>query len=468
MNNQTSVNLGSLVGSIVLATFESLLQAVVVAFAGFFLARRGIMGKEGAKLLSALTMKVTLPCLLFSQVLPAIDLHLLARAWPFLLLPIVFVGAGAGFGWLAVHITRPSSDFSRGMIACVAFGNATALPIVVLSVIEKQIKLVRARDTLARVPTSSELEIHNPLVYVSIYLVLYPALQFIVGGWLLKPASTPSCPPNGPTAGASPAIATASGSQRARSMRFLRDGETQLTKFIGATEDETPETLGSLHVADLGDAGMIRLCCDMLTNSRVLRAWKSGVLKHVFTPPVVGICVGIMCSVTPPAYYLLCGSANMTTRLPSNECPSETAYLGSVTSGIQALGDAAVPVQLLLLGNTMSNGPNWKALPLRCCVGVVVAKMVVMPIFACALCLFLDRTFQDSLAVFEDPYDQIFYVAAVSLAATPTANTIVMLTELSGGNSAATATAIFAQYAAAPVVLTFMLSSSIIVLHTFG
>ena len=41
------------------------LQASIVGLAGFYLGRRGIMNKAGAKLLSSMSVKVTIPCLLF-------------------------------------------------------------------------------------------------------------------------------------------------------------------------------------------------------------------------------------------------------------------------------------------------------------------------------------------------------------------------------------------------------------------
>jgi hypothetical protein len=63
----------------------------------------------------------------------------------------------------------------------------------------------------------------------------------------------------------------------------------------------------------------------------------------------------------------------------------------------------------------------------------------------------------------KDPVDIAFYISATALAATPTANTIVLLTELAGGNRAAMSTALFAQYLATPVLLTIVLTVAIIV-----
>ena len=65
---------------------------------------------------------------------------------------------------------------------------------------------------------------------------------------------------------------------------------------------------------------------------------------------------------------------------------------------------------------------------------------------------------------------QVFYLAAVSVASTPTANTVVLLVELSCGQraKAAMSTAIFVQYLVAPFVLTVTLTIVVAVLHAYG
>ena len=68
----------------------------------------------------------------------------------------------------------------------------------------------------------------------------------------------------------------------------------------------------------------------------------------------------------------------------------------------------------------------------------------------------------------KDPLDIVFYLAATALAATPTANTIVLLTELAGGNRAAMSTSLFAQYLVTPLLLTVILTVAIIVFTTLS
>jgi hypothetical protein len=51
-----------------------------------------------------------------------------------------------------------------------------------------------------------------------------------------------------------------------------------------------------------------------------------------------------------------------------------------------------------------------RALPLRCNVGIVVAKMLLMPTFAAGLMLLINATIGDEgsrLLPIDDPYDQV-------------------------------------------------------------
>ena len=49
------------------------------------------------------------------------------------------------------------------------------------------------------------------------------------------------------------------------------------------------------------------------------------------------------------------------------------------------LGDAAIPINTMLLGASLSNGPSWHAVPPPTVVGIVLSKLLLMPIVALIL-----------------------------------------------------------------------------------
>jgi hypothetical protein len=63
---------------------------------------------------------------------------------------------------------------------------------------------------------------------------------------------------------------------------------------------------------------------------------------------------------------------------------------------------------------------------------------------------------------------QVFYLAAASVASTPTANNIMVMIEVAGGDKTAMATAIFSQYAVAPALLTLTLTLNIALFQAYG
>ena len=186
------------------------------------------------------------------------------------------------------------------------------------------------------------------------------------------------------------------------------------------------------------------------------------VKKQVLVPPVVAVLMGLACSTLNPAYYLLCGGA-YGERLPPAECPTNDAVFGWLTNALVALGRAAVPINLILTGNALSKGPDWGALPLRANLGILAGKMLVLPVLAMLLIVGFSRTLGHSLIRLEHPYEESMYIAALAVSATPSANNLMVMVELSGGNRAAMSTAIFTQYVMAPLILPLTLSASILV-----
>jgi len=60
--------------------------------------------------------------------------------------------------------------------------------------------------------------------------------------------------------------------------------------------------------------------------------------------------------------------------------PPEVAPLGWLLMAVSKLGAAAVPINLILLGAALSQGPLRGELPRLNCFGVVLARLVLMPL----------------------------------------------------------------------------------------
>jgi predicted permease len=78
-------------------------------------------------------------------------------------------------GYIAARLSRTPTVQIRSCLAACAFPNSTGMVITLLTVIHDQFR------------NSTELGRIDPTAFLSVYMLLYPVLQWGVGGWLLAP-----------------------------------------------------------------------------------------------------------------------------------------------------------------------------------------------------------------------------------------------------------------------------------------
>ncbi|EOD08017.1 hypothetical protein EMIHUDRAFT_218076 [Emiliania huxleyi CCMP1516] len=170
--------------AILRAAAASVGTASAMAASGAFLRWEGTMTAQVSKGLSKISMTCTMPCLLFASAIGCrgvvageecprlLDL----LEWPLLVLPFLYVFVGLVVGSAAARVGGTRPEFRRAATASVAFGNSTGLPITLLGVINSQagVAPMFGRDTGLN------------LTYLATYLLIYPVLQWSVGGCLLQ------------------------------------------------------------------------------------------------------------------------------------------------------------------------------------------------------------------------------------------------------------------------------------------
>jgi len=459
----------------------------VMASGGVFLKRVGLMTPQISRGLSEISMKLTIPCLLFTTAIDCAQdwsdrpctrlLDQLAEGWPMLLLPALYVGVGVLVGHGAVLLGGIEESFRSPAIAAVAFGNSTGLPITLLAVVQAQFS------------QGTDLGFTNPLVFLSVYLVLYPVLQWTVGAWLLSPRppevteglelqgfrrsswiESPSfkvmtsrrCPLG--QLGA-PGAVVPDCRRRAQSVLEL----PSRTRLSTAGQSSSPcrsfpdvgspvgapggprrsdDVAGSLEGAGLdlplGEA-MGRASSAPHPDSAPAVDWAlvQTLVERVFPPPVIAALLGMLVNFMYPLRGLL---------VDSNR--KEGAIFQWVFNGLKKIGQAAVPINMFILGNTLTSGISSGSVPMRTAIVVTLAKMVVMPTFGLLVCLAMK-----SARMISDGPDEAFYLVATIVTATPTANNLMVMAELAGGkNKEGLATCIFVMYASSPLLLTFWLA----------
>ncbi|KAL7463476.1 hypothetical protein ACHAXS_003843 [Conticribra weissflogii] len=222
-----------------LASLRAVGTAATMAGAGFYLHRRGFVTASGKKMMALLSQQVTIPAFLFAKIIycpkngshsstsggegvqnnlynltnrdleefsdAGLDFMLgnqlmadshffpssphreivcpsvadrISDLWMLLIWPFFVVSCGLVTGYFAAIISNTPPVQRRSCLAACAFGNSTGLILTLLTVIHSQFG------------AETELGSIDPTAFLSVYLLLYPVLQWGVGGWLLAPDET--------------------------------------------------------------------------------------------------------------------------------------------------------------------------------------------------------------------------------------------------------------------------------------
>eukprot|EP00562_Extubocellulus_spinifer_P021397 CAMPEP_0178613564 /NCGR_PEP_ID=MMETSP0698-20121128/1711_1 /TAXON_ID=265572 /ORGANISM="Extubocellulus spinifer, Strain CCMP396" /LENGTH=240 /DNA_ID=CAMNT_0020252267 /DNA_START=248 /DNA_END=966 /DNA_ORIENTATION=+ len=148
--------------------------------------RRNFIVGNGKRTLALISQQVTIPAFLFTKIvycnqdwsdLPCPDItNDLGDVWILLLWPAYVVSCGILVGYVAARLSHTPKEQYRSVLAACAFGNSTGLPITLLTVIH------------ANFAPTHDLGAIDPTLFLSVYLLLYPVLQWSIGGWLLAPS----------------------------------------------------------------------------------------------------------------------------------------------------------------------------------------------------------------------------------------------------------------------------------------
>ena len=425
-----------LVWSVFAIACTSIGKAGLTVAAGVLLTRRGAFTPEVRRGLSKAAASLLVPCLLVERLSRTVTPELLASAWPIIPVGFLYVGMGCSLGFITAIGTR--SEVRRPTIAATAFANSQAMPIILLEVIGPELFGPMAAAT--------------GITYIGLYLIVYLVLQWTIGAALLdvpmlgvgggeKPAPSEAVAHAG-RSGSSRDPDGSGQSSRPRVANQECDGISLTTAYDGNDDESPPDgaTAGSSG-ATTGSGTL-----GVLSSRRRSRCALAccAVVRRVASPPIYGIFAGLCVGLVPPLRWLFVGD-------PSQGAAAHPP-LRFVLQAAGLLGDAAIPLNTMLLGASLSGGPSWRVVPLRVVAGIVVSKLAIMPAIALVLIALLTAV---------TPIAPLLTLVILMESAMPTANNLMMMCELGVGGraSAFMSTVIFAQYLAAPIFMTASLTA---------
>ncbi|MCM8770593.1 MAG: AEC family transporter [Candidatus Omnitrophica bacterium] len=121
----------------------AVLQIFILGLAGFILVKRAILGHAALDILSRLVVEVTLPALIFTQLIKDFSFSLYPDWWlfPFLSVLITLLGLSVGYIF-ATFIKGPHHKVQ--FLSLIAFQNSGYLPLAIISVILSADKVTTA------------------------------------------------------------------------------------------------------------------------------------------------------------------------------------------------------------------------------------------------------------------------------------------------------------------------------------
>mmetsp|Transcript_15070 Transcript_15070/g.26806 ORF Transcript_15070/g.26806 Transcript_15070/m.26806 type:complete len:528 (+) Transcript_15070:45-1628(+) len=502
-----------------IASLNAVGQIIVVAAIGAVLARRGVITPAQRKCLAGMSMNIFLPCLLFTSLLyceqcncdsclarrsgptpscnscPFIG-DIIVDSWYLFFWPFVVVTTGLVLGRLLLRILGCPPELQSTLLGAIAFGNSTGLPVVILSVVSPALQQGGVLES-------------NPMLYLPVYLVLYPVLQWTVGkrifgvksgssGSTDEEKATPAAEgrPPFPVLPASSsfeplsmpgkkyrsreehddgtpakASAFAAGHQRSSPCNRL------LQLFLGGwllprqkkrqaagrhVPTESTDVIGRRSSLENGD---LPLFVDAGAPTAQAMSTADSVPAGLPTTPTTTYLRGKLLQVlgsdlvqnwlSPPVLASLLALLIALTPVrhwlvdveQENEAPLTFLY-----KALKVLGSAAVPCQLLVLGTNLGNGPSFKNASLKFHGAIALTKMVLVP----AVVIFWIFCLAQARVISGAHPEALLLMMVVSC--TPTANNLIIMLETGGKDTSTMSTTIFVQYMLAPVLLTMSLT----------
>ena len=441
------------------ASLRAVGQIAVMAGAGFYMTRIGVITNDVRKGLGELSMNLLLPCLMFTQVIYCNAIETKGRECPnmaqtitssgiLFFWPLIVVGSGYALGRMAAILMKVPANFRRAAAGSVAFGNSTGMPVVLLT-------------ALGPALVEQGVLQGSPLLFLPVYLVLSPLLQWTVGSYVFRGGPAVDTKSGNATPSSSESESTASETMhRHSSMPLSRQysplyDQAEMAMHRRRTMGvDLPNVVGNGFSAQAEVEDVLQPEDIQLPRKRDTLAFVSRKIFFMFvSPPVAATLMGILVAFIRPLQ-------NQFVDLHDNTLTSVHA-LDWLYTGLQKMGHAAVPVNLIMLGSNLSKGADFDAIPISTAVVLTVTKMWIQPALVAGWVFLFSR-----IPLGGTHRGQWLVALVVSL--TPTANNIMVQVEVGGQDKAAMSTLIFVQYLMSPVLLTVSLTAASFLMELEG
>ncbi|WOL03833.1 protein PIN-LIKES 2 [Canna indica] len=377
---------------------EDLLSAVVplmkllcLTVIGLILAhpRTQILPRATFKLLSKLVFALFLPCLIFVHLGQSVTLNDVLLWWFVPVNVLISTVLGCLLGFVVCLVCRPPPQFVRFTIIMTGFGNTGNLPIAIVGSVchnsDNPFGPGCSRTGIAYVSFAQWVAVI--LVYTFVYHMMEPPMQYYelvaeekeiqeepisndISRPLLHEAEWPGMVDNETAHSKTPFIARV----------FM--------SISGSSQNTFPEIdFSEEGGATAGPSSPKSLRC--LAEPKVVRRMRvvaeQTPIRHILQPPTIASLLALVVGMVPVFRDFVFGY---------------DAPLSFFTDSLEILAGAVVPLVMLILGGMLAEGPNDSALGIRTTIGIIVARLLVLPLLGIGVVALADKL---HILVEEDP-----------------------------------------------------------------
>ncbi|GIL84407.1 hypothetical protein Vretifemale_12957 [Volvox reticuliferus] len=338
--------------------------------------RRGLLTPESRRAISALTLYIFTPCLLFSKLAVGTGLHEVGRLWILSANMVVSHVVGLLLGLLAVKLAGVPLGLRNQLVLSCGVGNVGNLPFVLLAGLAADPALPFAAALGPAV--SGELAMrYVALSNLSAALIQFP-LTYI---FLQKPDTSASelIPPSSasPPSSTSPSLKQSiTGADLSRSKRNSSNSSSSSSSINSESTPRGPHKEGGDDARTVS-AGPATYSLPSNT-SGTANATAAATAAPAGRPRWRSIAAGVL---TPPTLFSLAAVVVASVDWLREALFSPGGCLRLLGELADALGAVCIPLLLLVLGANLSRGPGVAAgrLPHGCVAAAVVTRLLLLP-----------------------------------------------------------------------------------------
>lgn len=382
MDPQVAVQGGDWVSAV-----TPLLKLLCLTVIGLLLAhpRAQVVPKATFKLLSKLVFALFLPCLIFVHLGQSVTLHNVLHWWFIPVNVLIATAVGCALGYAVALVCRPPPRFFRFTVIMTGFGNTGNLPIAIIGSVchtaDHPFGPGCHREGIAYVSFAQWVAVL--LVYTLVYHMMEPPMQYyeIVGEGneiervpeeeqqvsnfsrpLLQEAEWPGMADKETEHSKTPFIARIFASISGSSQNTFPDIDFTEESGISGAGPSSPKSLRCL-----AEPKVVR---------RMRVVAEKTPIQHVLQPPTIASLLAIIIGMVPVLKAFVFGA---------------DAPLSFFTDSLEILAAAVVPSVMLILGGMLAEGPNDNALGMRTIIGIIVARLLILPCIGIGIVILADK-----------------------------------------------------------------------------